>query len=78
MCIAYYVCVNAHQRGWNQCAARLVSAASLEETVIQQLQGIAQGPQMLAELVRRVQQQGMETTAALRRERSQLTGELGG
>lgn len=52
----YYVCINAHQRGWNQCATRSVSAPCLEQAVVQQIRGIALSPEMLSELLARMQQ----------------------
>jgi hypothetical protein len=36
----YYVCVNAHQRGWNTCETRSVSAPDLERAVVDQIRGI--------------------------------------
>jgi site-specific DNA recombinase len=52
----YYVCVNAHQRGWNKCETRSVSAPILEGAVIEQLRGIARNPAMLSEVLRRLEQ----------------------
>ena len=42
----YYVCINAHQKGWNKCETRSVSAAALEAAVLQQVRSIARAPGM--------------------------------
>lgn len=52
----YYVCNNAHQRGWNKCQTRSVSAPELERAVINNLRGFARNPDMLSEVVRRREQ----------------------
>jgi site-specific DNA recombinase len=52
----YYVCINAHQRGWNNCATRSVSAPALEGAVLDQIRGFAQRPEMLSEVLRRIEQ----------------------
>jgi site-specific DNA recombinase len=51
----YYVCVNAHQRGWNKCQTRSVSAPELEGAVINNLRGFAQNPALLSEVLRRLE-----------------------
>jgi len=53
----YYVCVNAHQRGWNRCTTRSVSAPELERAVVDQIRGFAQRPEMLSEVLRRLEQE---------------------
>jgi site-specific DNA recombinase len=62
----YYVCINAHQRGWNKCQTRSVSAPILEGAVVEQLRAIARNPGMLSEVLRRMvqnrQQDGDATT----------------
>jgi len=50
----YYVCAIAHQRGWNKCATRSVSAPELEGAVINQLRRFARDPAVLAEVLRRI------------------------
>ncbi len=52
----YYVCAIAHQRGWNKCETRSVSAPELEGAVINNLRGFAQYPPMLSEVLRRLEQ----------------------
>jgi len=52
----YYVCVNAHQRGWNKCTTRSVSAPELEGAVIQNLRAFAQDPAMLSEILLRIEE----------------------
>lgn len=50
----YYVCAVAHQRGWNKCATRSVSAPELEGAVINQLRNFARDPAVLAEVLQRI------------------------
>jgi site-specific DNA recombinase len=52
----YYVCVNAHQRGWNKCETRSVSAPELEGAVVNQIRGIGRQPAMLSEVLRRLEE----------------------
>ena len=59
----YYVCATAHQRGWNKCETRSVSAPELEGAVVNQIRGIAQQPAMLSEVLRRLEQNRQETGA---------------
>ncbi len=47
----YYVCINAHQRGWNKCETRSVSAPLLEGAVLRRIRAFAQRPEVLAELL---------------------------
>ena len=50
----YYVCVNAHQRGWNKCETRSVSAPEIEQAVIDQIRGIGRHPEVIDQVHRRV------------------------
>jgi len=50
----YYVCMIAHQRGWNKCETRNVSAPDLEEAVIENLRRLAKTPAMLSEVLKHV------------------------
>jgi len=47
----YYVCVNAHQKGYNQCPTRSVSAPAIEQAVIEQIRGIAANPGVVDRVV---------------------------
>jgi site-specific DNA recombinase len=49
----YYVCAIAHQRGWNKCETRSVSAPELEGAVINHLRNIARDPAVLSEVLQR-------------------------
>jgi site-specific DNA recombinase len=51
----YYVCVNAHKRGWNKCSTRSVSAPELEGAVVNQIRGLARHPVVLSEVLGRVE-----------------------
>jgi site-specific DNA recombinase len=50
----YYVCAIAHQRGWNKCETRSVSAPELEGAVINQLRNFARDPTVLSEVLQRI------------------------
>jgi len=60
----YYVCINAHQRGWSQCATRSVSAPVLEGAVLEQIRGFAQRPEMLSEVLRRLEKDRQEQASS--------------
>ena len=60
----YYVCTNAHQRGWNKCRTRSVPAATLENAVIQNIRGISRSPLMLSEVLRQLEGQSPERVTA--------------
>ena len=61
----YYVCVNAHQRGWNNCETRSVSAPLLEGAVVEQIRAFAQRPEMLSEVLRRLEESRKEEDASM-------------
>ena len=50
----YYVCAMAHQRGWNKCGTRSVSAPELEGAVINSLRNFARDPGVLSEVLQRI------------------------
>lgn len=50
----YYVCAIAHQRGWNKCETRSISAPELESAVINVLRNVARDPAVLSEVLRRI------------------------
>jgi site-specific DNA recombinase len=52
----YYVCINAHQRGWNVCDTKSVSAPLLEGAVIENIRRFAQQPAVLAGVLRRLEE----------------------
>src|SRR5262249_19064257 len=57
----YYVCNTAHQRGYSACETRSVSAPLLEGAVVAQIRVFAQNPEMLSEVLSRVEQQRRES-----------------
>ena len=65
----YYVCVNAHQRGWNRCETRSVSAPDIEQAVVDQIRGIGRNPALLEEVLRQVEEQRRSHESALESER---------
>jgi site-specific DNA recombinase len=79
----YYVCINAHQRGYDRCQTRSVSAPQIERAVIDQIRGIAANPSVIAEVLRQLDEQTSTQREALEREKrvmerelSRLTGEI--
>jgi site-specific DNA recombinase len=72
----YYVCVNAHQRGYNQCPTRSVSAPAIEQAVIDQIRGIAANPGVVDEVVRTLGEQRIADVESLEREKRLMEREL--
>ncbi len=72
----YYVCVKAHQRGWNQCQTRAVSAQALESAVVAQLRGIGRNPAMLGEVMRQIADQRRQSTAQFEKEKAAIEQEM--
>src|SRR6476646_4808194 len=72
----YYVCINAHQRGWNKCETRSVSAPVLEGAVVLQLRGIARNPAMLSAVLRQIENQRQASRSGLGDEKTRLEAEL--
>lgn len=79
----YYVCINAHQRGYDRCQTRSVSAPQIERAVIDQIRGIAANPSVVADVLRQLDEQTSSQQEALEREKrvmerelSRLTGEI--
>jgi site-specific DNA recombinase len=52
----YYVCANAHRRGWNKCETRSVSAPELEGAVVNQIRNIAREPAILSEVLKKLEE----------------------
>jgi site-specific DNA recombinase len=72
----YYVCVNAHQQGYNQCATRSVSAPVIEQAVVEQIRGIARNPQVVAEVIQSLEEGRLSSVETLQRERRLIDKEL--
>jgi site-specific DNA recombinase len=72
----YYVCVNAHQRGYNQCQTRSVSAPVIEQAVVEQIRGVAANPAVVDEVVRQLDEQRVAGIEALEREKRVMEKEL--
>lgn len=72
----YYVCVNAHQQGYERCATRSVSAPVIEQAVVDQIRGIAANPAVIDEVVRQLTDQQAGAREALERERRVMEREL--
>ncbi|MDR3719101.1 MAG: recombinase family protein [Bryobacteraceae bacterium] len=72
----YYVCVNAHQNGYNQCQTRSVSAPVLEQAVVDQIRGIAANPDVVAGVVRQLDEQRVARLEGLEREKRVIERDL--
>ncbi|MCZ2152901.1 MAG: recombinase family protein [Bryobacterales bacterium] len=72
----YYVCVNAHQQGYNRCQTRSVSAPQIEQAVVDQIRGIAANPSVVDEVVRQLSEQQTAEREALEREKRVMEREL--
>ena len=72
----YYVCVKAHQRGWNKCPTKSVSAPTLEGAVVQHIRGICRNPEMLGEVMRQIAEQHDGRRSGLEKEQSVAQREL--
>ena len=70
----YYVCVNAHQKGYNQCQTRSVSAPVIEQAVVDQIRGIAANPDVVADVVRQLDEQRVRGRGAGARETGHREG----
>ncbi|HWR49686.1 MAG TPA: recombinase family protein, partial [Bryobacteraceae bacterium] len=72
----YYVCIKAHQQGWNKCPTRSVSAPALEGAVVEQIRGIARNPAMLGEVMRQIAAQKRGDADGLAQEKEEIEREL--
>ena len=72
----YYVCVNAHQRGYNQCPTRSVSAPAIEQAVIGQIRNIASNPGVVDRVVESLGEQRVADIESLEREKRLIEREL--
>lgn len=61
----YYVCINAHQRGWNKCSTRSVSAPALEEAVVRNIRNLARTPVMLSEVLQQLGRESRDTDGGM-------------
>ncbi len=72
----YYVCVNAHQKGYDQCPTRSVSAPAIEQAVIAQIHGIASNPGVMDRVVESLGEQRVADIESLEREKRLIEREL--
>jgi len=72
----YYVCVNAHQKGYNQCQTRSVSAPVIEQAVVEQIRGIAANSDVVGDVVRQLDEQRVAGVDGLEREKRIIAKEL--
>ncbi len=72
----YYVCVNAHQKGYNQCPTWSVSAPAIEQAVVEQIRGIAANPAVVDKVVESLGEQRVADIERLEREKRLIEREL--
>jgi site-specific DNA recombinase len=72
----YYVCITAHQRGWNKCPTRSVSAPAIEEAVVEQIRGIGANPAIVEAVATELEQEQLAQRADLEQERHVAEREL--
>jgi site-specific DNA recombinase len=72
----YYVCINAHQKGYNKCQTRSVSAPLIEQAVVDQIRGIAANADVVGEVVRQLDEQRIAGVDGLEREKRVIEKEL--
>ena len=72
----YYVCVTAHQHGWNKCPTRSVSAPAIEEAVVAQIRGIGASPAMIEAVVGELEEDQLAQRADLEQEKRVAAREL--
>jgi len=72
----YYVCLNAHQKGYNQCLTRSVSAPVIEQAVVDQIRAVAANPDVVSEVVRQLDEQRATGLDGLGREKQAIEREL--
>ncbi|GIU80347.1 MAG: hypothetical protein KatS3mg005_3585 [Bryobacteraceae bacterium] len=68
--------VNAHQKGYNQCPRRSVSAPAIEQAVIEQIRGIAANPGVVDRVVESLGEQRVADIETLEREKRLIEREL--
>ncbi|HEV7300635.1 MAG TPA: recombinase family protein [Tepidisphaeraceae bacterium] len=68
----YYVCLNAHKRGWDTCQSKSVPAAENEAFVVEQIRSIGSDPAVVAETVRAARAQVEGRLAELKAEDKRL------
>jgi site-specific DNA recombinase len=72
----YYVCVTAHQKGYNLCPTRSVSAPAIEQAVIGQIRNIASNPGVVDRVVESLGEQRVAGIESLEREKRLIEREL--
>ncbi|HEV7299576.1 MAG TPA: recombinase zinc beta ribbon domain-containing protein, partial [Tepidisphaeraceae bacterium] len=68
----YYICLNAHKRGWDTCPSKSVPAAEIERFVVEQIRSIGTDPAVVAETVKAARGQVEAKLAELRAEDKRL------
>jgi site-specific DNA recombinase len=72
----YYVCATVHQRGWDACPSKSVSAQAIEDSVLEKIRAVAMHPAVAEATAEEVFVQGGKRAQELAAERSALEKEL--
>src|SRR5512146_1245835 len=64
----YYVCGTAQQRGWEACPSKSLSAQQIEDAVVEHVRELAQHPHVIAETLRKIEEQSSARSIELRSE----------
>jgi site-specific DNA recombinase len=73
----YYVCSHAQKHGWDQCPAKSVPAAQIEDLVVRHVRAAAQDPSLLRATADEARRQDEQRLAELDGERRVLERDLG-
>jgi site-specific DNA recombinase len=64
----YYVCHTAQQQGWDACPSKSLPAQQIEDSVADHVRELARNPQVIAETLRKIQEQASSGAAECRTE----------
>lgn len=53
----YYVCLHAHQRGWDACPTKSLNAHAIETAVLEQIRDVGSNPGMLDAVMRQLEEE---------------------
>jgi len=72
----YYVCGNAHKRGWHTCPSKSIPAQEIERFVIDQIRALGRDQALVAETLRQAREQALARISELEAERKALERQL--
>jgi site-specific DNA recombinase len=71
----YYVCSQAHKRGWDHCPSQSIPAGQIERIVVEQVSKVGQDPKRLQKILTEASKQRRMRLTALESERRRLERE---